>query len=295
MMYQDNNIIKATIFGISSAMAASIMALFVKLAAAHTTNSAIILSRFSISFIYILLILSTQKLRKKSIPIKSAHPFMHILRSVTGVLSMLLFYYALAYIPLVDGSLLVMTNTLFIPILAAIFLQQKTTVKNWLFIILGFIGVALIIKPGHELFNPASLLALAAGLSGAISILSIRELSKYDNPQTIMLYYFAIACLISGGVSIFNWQTPSLHTLIILLGVGIFGTIYQEFLIRASFYASAKIVSSLLYLLVVFSGLFDWLIWHHIPDLFSWLGIILVCLGSILVIVCATTETKSHP
>lgn len=276
------NLKKATLFSLCAALSLSIMAAFVKLAAPHTHNNMIIFFRFMISFIYIFSIFVIKKIRKMHFPIKTQHFKLHMLRAIGSMTIMLLLYYSLAYIHLIDANLLFMTNPLFVPIFALLLFHKSTSKKNWLFIIAAFIGITLIIKPGYELFNPASLVALSAGIIAGLTILIIRILSTYDHPHTCMLYYFSMAFLLSGIISIFHWETPNLHILLLLLPVGIFGTAYQEFLIRASQYAQARIVSTLMYISVIFSGLIGWQIWGEIPDLLSWIGIILVCAGSIL-------------
>lgn len=62
------------------------------------------------------------------------------------------------------------------------------------------------------------------------------------------------------------------------------GMLYQELLIRSLAHAPARIPTSLMYLSVVFISIFGLLIWNHIPDYLSWLGIILVSLSNILII-----------
>jgi drug/metabolite transporter (DMT)-like permease len=150
---------------------------------------------------------------------------------------------------------------------------------------LGFIGIIFVLKPTSALFTPASAIGLFSGLCAAAGILGIRELSKSEHTYTIMFYYTSVALIISSVLVIFYWQKPDCYTLLLLLGVGVFGMLYQELLTRALAYAPAYIPSSLMYLSVVFSGIFGMLIWGHIPDAWSWLGIVLVCLGNIFVIV----------
>jgi drug/metabolite transporter (DMT)-like permease len=279
------NLKKATIFGLGAALSFSIMALFVKFAAPHTNNNVIIFFRFGISFLYIAIILICKTLmRNTKFPIKTKHFKMHLVRALVSMAAMLLFYYSIAYINLIDANLLVMTSPLFVPIFALFFFHEKTNWKSILAIIVAFIGIACVIKPGHELFNPASLIALASGIAVAITILTVRILSIHDHPHTCMFYYFSLAFLMGGIISIFHWETPDLHTVMLLLLVGVFGTSYQEFLIRASQHAQARIVSTLMYTSVIFSGLLGWQIWGEIPDLLSWIGIILVCTGSIFTI-----------
>lgn len=281
-MNTKTNLKKATLFSLCAALSLSIMATFVKLAAPHTHNNMIIFFRFMISFVYILSIVVIKKTGKMPFSIKTQHLKLHVLRAIGSMTIMLLLYYSLAYIHLVDANLLFMTNPLFVPIFTLLLFHKSTSKKNWLFIIAAFIGITLIIKPGYELFNPASLIALSSGIIAGLTILIIRILSTHDHPHTCMFYYFSMAFLLSGIISIFHWETPNLHVLLLLLPVGIFGTAYQEFLIRASQYAQARIVATLMYISVIFSGLIGWQIWGEIPDLLSWIGIILVCTGSIL-------------
>jgi len=279
------NLKKATIFGLGAALSFSVMAFFVKLAAPHTNNNMIIFFRFSVSFFYIAIILIFKTLmRDTKFPIKTKHFKLHLVRALTSMAAMLLFYYSLMHINLIDANLLVMTSPLFVPIFAVLLFHEKTNWKSILAIIIAFVGIACVIKPGHELFNPVSLIALSAGIIVAIVILIMRVLSVYDHPHTCMFYYFPLAFLISGIISIFHWQTPDLHTVMLLLLAGVCGTSYQEFLIRASQHAQARVVSTLMYTSVIFSGLLGWQIWGEIPDLLSWAGIALVCCGSIATI-----------
>lgn len=284
MITTTKNSKKAVVFTLLSAASMSIMALFVKLATPHTNNNMTVFFRFIISFLYIVIIMLVKKTQGQSLPYKTNHVCLHLLRAFFSVTAMMMFYYSLRYISLVDGSLLLMTNALFIPILAFLIFHSKTNWAHWLAVIIGFIGVILVLKPNASIFNPASLIALGAGLTSSFAIITIRILSKYDPPYTSMLYYFPLAFIISGIISIFHWQTPNLHTLILLLCVGVFGTVYQEFLIRALQYASSKIISSLLYISIVFSGFFGLVVWNEMPGLLSTIGIILVCLSGFLTV-----------
>lgn len=286
------NITKASILIVLAALFWSIMAVFVKLALPYSSDSMVIFFRFGISFLYIMGLLGFKYYKKQErsrgafIP-KTSILSLHILRATTGVVSMLLFYYALAYIPIVDGTLLVMTNAIFVPVIALVLLKQRMPRKNWWFILLGFLGVALVIRPTTGMINYAAILALLGGMGAAFSMVFLRETSRIDGPHACMAYYFPIAFVVSGIATIWFWHTPDLHELLLLLAVGVFGTSYQECLIRAAGHAPARVVSALMYLSVVFSGLFGWFLWGEMPGMISWFGIILVCAGSLLTILHA--------
>ena len=280
-----HNLKKATIYTLSAALSFSIMALFVKRASPYTNNNMVIFFRFSISFLYILILVIIKNLKKhKKLSLRTKNFGLHFIRSIASLFGMLFFYFSLKFISLVDGTLLVMTATLFVPILGFIFFRHKTDIKHWLAITVGFIGVALVLKPGHTLFNPKALYALAAGFSGAVAILLIREQVKKDDPYVCMFYYFLIAFVISGAISVFHWDTPDIKTFLYLVCVGIFGTLYQEFLIRGSHFGPAKVISSLMYLSIIFSAFWGWMFFKEFPDYITIIGIILVFLGGILTV-----------
>ncbi len=275
---------RGILYAVLAALSMSIMALFVKLAAPHTTNAVTIMFRFGVSFLYIVSVLGYHYLRGKTFPLRAHKVSLQVGRGLLAVVTMLLFYYSLRYISLVDGTVLVMTNPLFIPLLSIVFLAQKLSWKILSFIVVGFLGILLILKPGVELFNIHSLYALAAGLTGALVIIQLKSIGKHDDPQTTMLYYFTVAFIFSALLSIRYWITPDIHTIFLLLMVGVTGTIYQAFLIRASWHTSAIVVGSSMYTAVIFSGIIDWLVWHDVPSLVSIIGMLLIFLSSYLVL-----------
>jgi drug/metabolite transporter (DMT)-like permease len=283
---------KALFFGIGYAVLVSILAVLVKLATPYATNSMTVFFRFTFSIIYISGILGISRMKGQKIPVTTQHLGMHIFRAFAAFAGQFSLFFALRHVPVVSTMLLSMTYPLFIPILGAIFFRQKTGGKNWLAIIVGFIGITLVLKPGIEIFNPIALFALLSGFCSALSFLGIHELGKYDPPHTIMFFYFILTFLFSSILILFNWQTPDYHAFILLLLIGIIGTLGQECSIRALVNAPAKLVAPLMYLVIPFSTLLSWFIWHQFPDLFSWLGMILVSLGSISTVLKTQQKTE---
>jgi len=272
-------IIRAVILGVAASFCYSIMTLLVKLVANDTTENMTVFFRLAVSLFWIMLVLGYKKLQGKQFTVKTKHLGIHIIRAVCSFISILSFYYALRRVPLVDATSLALTYALFIPILSFIFFGTKTSTKNWLALIAGFIGIIFILKPYSNNFNPVALIALIAGLATAGSLVGVYELAKEEKPYTIMLYFFPITFALNGILTIFIWKTPSLNTLIVLLMSGVAGTAYQELITRSMSYAPPKIVAPLLYSSIIFSGFFDWIFWHHIPDLYFWIGTFLVALG----------------
>jgi len=275
-------IIHAVILGVMAALCYSIMNLLVKLFVGDTTVSMIVFFRCVVALSWLTLILFFKRLRGEHFTIKTKHFGLHLLRAISGFIVILSFFYALQYVPLADATSLAMTYTLFIPILSFIFLGTKTSLKSWLALLIGFIGIIFILKPYGDNFNPMVLVVLITSISTAVSLLGIHELLKRnEDPFTILLYFFSLTLIFSGICTIFSWKTPSLTTLIYLFLIGAIGAAYQELLTRSLSYAPPKIVSPLLYFSVIFSCFFDWIFWARIPDLYFWIGMTLVAFGCI--------------
>ncbi len=273
---------KAFYLMLGASLSFSIMSFFVKMSAETVSNNMIIFFRFGVSSFYILSLVIFRKLINKPVSLKTKHLSLHIIRAIVSFLVMLLFYYSLRYIPLVEGNLLILTNPLFIPIIAYFFMKKKTQASHWISIFIGFLGITLILKPGFGIFDFYSIYPLMGGFLAALSFIYVRKISYYDHHHTSMFYYFILAFILSAILSIFEWKTPDTKTLIFLLLAGIFGTSYQELLIRASVYAPAKITSALMYTSLVFSTILSFFFFDQIPDIITWGGITLVLIGSII-------------
>jgi len=277
--------LKAVLLSIMAAFSLSMMAFFVKLASPYTSSNFIVFFRYGFGFLYIMTMMNFRRKGKVVIFPKTQHLGLHLIRSFSAVLSMLLLYYALQYIPLVNANLLFMTNGLFVPIFGHFFFKYKTNIKIWVSIIIAFSGVAFILHPGLHSFHTASLIALLSGASGAVTYLSVRELVKYDSPHMVMAYSITIAFLFGSLLLLFPFKISGFHTILLLLGVAIFGILYQESFIRAKQYASARTVTALLYPSIIFSSLLGWFVFQEAITIWSWVGFGLVGIGTSVLLI----------
>ena len=132
---------------------------------------------------------------------------LHFLRTIFSLSISFLLFYAITYIPLVNGILLANTAPLMVPFLGYFFLSQKINHRLWLPIIIGLAGVTLVLQPDVRIFNSASLLALAAACAMAASMLTVRKLSATESTHTTAFYFFFLSTLLSGVIAI-KFLTP---------------------------------------------------------------------------------------
>lgn len=221
-------------------------------------------------------------LLRGNITLKTEHPRWHISRAVFGVTAMYCFFYALGKLPLADAVLLNYTAPVFTPLIALLWLRERVPVNVRWAIAVGFVGVVLILKPGHALFTPVTLVGLASGLLAAFAMTAIRRMAQTEPALRIVFYFSVVATAVSAVPLLWAWQNVAWLDLIPLAGLGVFASIGQLFLTKAYTLAPAARVGALTYATVVFAALLGWIFWGETLDLFSVGGAVLVGIGGAL-------------
>lgn len=148
----------------------------------------------------------------------------YLLRSAIGVVSMLCGFWAIGHLPLAQAISLSYSTPLFVTIAAAIFLHEQVRLRRWTAVIVGFIGVLVIVRPGSASFTPGLLVALSAAVLSGIVAIQIKQLSRVDSADTIVLYTYLFWVPISLVPALFVWQWPQGIAWVWAVGAGILGT-----------------------------------------------------------------------
>jgi drug/metabolite transporter (DMT)-like permease len=198
-------------------------------------------------------------------------------------LSIYTYYYAVQKLLLVNAVTLSNTSPLFIPFFTLIWLKLLVSKRRFLATAIGFVGVLVLLRPTGEIFEWASVVGLSSGFFGAIALISVRQLSKTENTETILSYYFLLGVVIAFLPLPFTWQpiAEPIQWLYIFLS-SICAFIYQFAITKAYTHAPATKVSTLNYLSVVFSGLLGWWIFAEIPDYWVLIGTLLIICGALI-------------
>ena len=278
---REQSIKRGVLYGIISSFSFAIMSVFVKLIGQDLPTSIIIFFRFAAS----LTLIAPWVLSDSNFVFKIHQPIRYIIRILAALLALFGVFYAIKFIPLVDALLLNNTAPLFVPIIAFIITGAKTPKKAIFGIFLGFIGIGIIMNPGKEIFSSASLIALASGVLAATAIVQMRLISKTSTTKQMLFYYFLVSTLAAGIAAFLQWKNPgSLKVWLLLGGIGMFGTLYQVFATLSYVTAPVRLMSPLIFLIVVFGGMFDWLLWSHLPTLLTLFGTVCVISGAIITV-----------
>jgi drug/metabolite transporter (DMT)-like permease len=201
----------------------------------------------------------------------------HLVRSLAGLASMYCYFYAIAHVGLAEAVLLTYSLPLFMPAIASLWLGEPFPRGLWPGLVLGFLGIALVLKPGSALFQPAALIGLGSALFAALAQVGVRRLTATEPVTRIVLYFAVVSTVVSVLPAGLDQSWPSSRGWWLLAATGTVATVAQLLLTRAYAHAPAAQVGPFIYACVPFAALFDGALLGHWPDRLTSAGAVLVC------------------
>ncbi len=207
---------------------------------------------------------------------------LHIQRSAINFVGMMLWFYALALIPLGQAVALHFTMPLFIVLLAALFLGERVGAGRWVATVTGFAGVLIVLRPGVvEVGLPALAVLGSAALYG-IAFITIKVLTRTESAAVITFFSHLVMLVIATVPTIVWWRAPVLSDIPFLLLIAVCGTIAPFAVTRALHVMDASVVAPLDFLRLPFVATAGYFLFAEIPDRWTIIGA--------LVIIGATTN-----
>ena len=254
--------------------------LFIKTLSAHLPVSEIILILGSTGSIIFLIIALLQRA-----------PIIHkdllnryvITRTVLELFGALFFVIAIALTPLSSASAILQITPLLVTIGAAVFFRENVGWRRWTAVLIGFIGVLLILRPGFGGFMPASIFALLGAMFLAGRDLATRAMEVKLPSVTIALYAF-LAFGISGiFIMPFNSAMIALTSTDIMyfIGASVFGVIAYYSLVIASRIGEMSVISPFRYSRIVFAMLLSILVLKENPDSLTLIGATIIVVSGL--------------
>ncbi|CAN5615010.1 DMT family transporter [soil metagenome] len=206
--------------------------------------------------------------------LRTAHPKYHVLRGALLLLTSILAFFSLRYMPLAEFTSIVLIAPLVITLLAATVLKEYVSPRRWALVAGGFIGTLVILRPGGGSFSWAVLLPIGLVLSNAWFQVLTSKLAQTENPLAMHFYTGWVGTLIASVALPFAWQAlPSWHWWALLCLMGLLGTVGHFLLILAFQRAPASTLTPYGYVQIAFAMLCGWIVFSHVPDLTSLVGI----------------------
>jgi len=285
----DQDFMKGVACILLSTIGISLFGLFSKFGLDNTPFFLIAFLRFAIPFMLLL----PFSLTKYSVVQlwKATNWRIQWLRSSCVLVYQYSFFYFLNQQSLLDAAVLQNTSPLFILIFESLFYRQRLNMITLFSIAISFIGVLCILQPDLGVINRISLVGFLIPVALAGSQVIYSHQVHHAPQQSTLFFLFFLCSIFTGVLYLFSGElfqasayghTSSLVHMWVLLGMGVTSIFNQSFRGFAYRYARPSILAPFSYVALLFSGLFDWLIFHRLPDLWSGLGLALVIIGSVI-------------
>ena len=290
------NIFKKLNSGVKYMLIASftfaIMGAFAKLSSEHMSSLEVVFFR-NIAGV----ILVGFAVLKTPMQQEGGKPFLLFFRGFMGFTALLAFFYNIANIPLGDAMTYSKTSPIFTAIFAFLFLSEKLSLKAWMAIFVGFIGIIFITEPTGVGFSKYDLLGIFSGIGAALAYTSIRELRNFYDTRAIVLSFMLTGTV--GPIVLFmispyitmpeldfilgEFVMPEGIVWFYVIAMGVFATISQLLMTKAYGETKAGIVGAVSYTNILFSVLVGLMLGDALPSLSTSFGIVLIIFAGIMV------------
>lgn len=221
------------------------------------------------------LLTASTPLTKESISFHISRPWLLALRTGLNILSWVLFFSGLKYLPLATAVALFFSFPLFLAIISVPLLGEPVGPRRTASIVVGFVGVLLITNPAGGFSLPA-LMMLGAALGWALVAGMTRILGERENTSTILFYTLLGFALMLAVPQYWMWRPPNLEAYLLMFAVAFFGVIAQFSVTKAYAVASPSLVAPFEYTALIWAAVLGYLLWNDVPDFQAIAGAVLV-------------------
>ncbi len=203
------------------------------------------------------------------------------------LVSTTMFVTAIGRIPLATASAIGFASPFIVTALSVPVLGERVGIRRWSAVLVGFVGVLVIIRPGAGFANWATLLVLGSASAYAIYQVVTRLIASYDRPETGIVYAALVGSVATSLVApatalvgALDWRVPdsALHVLLFCC-LGFFGGFGHYFVIKALRLGPAAVIAPFTYAELMGTTLLGYLVFDNFPDGWTWVGaaIIVAC------------------
>jgi len=219
----------------------------------------------------------TRSLQTKNLPL-------HLLRGVSGILAMVLWFTALARVEIATATALSFSAAIFGTIAAVLILHERVRARRIAAIVAGFIGVMIVLRPAGDSFNPSALLVLVSSLFWGFNLVIVKTLSNTERSASIVAWSGITLTVLSLPLFIMFGKIPSGSELMLLVFVGVLGTLGHLCMTTALSMADATAVMSLDFLRLLWTVIIGIVFFAEYVDAMTLLGAVVIFSSSLYII-----------
>ena len=212
------------------------------------------------------------------------NPKLQFYRGLTLFFANICFFYSISIISMAKALTLAFVAPLITTTLSFFFLGEKVGIRRWSAVIVGFLGILIVIRPGFIEFNLASIAAIGTGCFYGIYLIITRKLHSTDSPLLTLLLTGVVGAMIGSFIVPVVWVNPSLIQWFWLILMGLFACLGHILLIYSLKYADASKLAPFGYIEIIPNIILGYFFFNDFLDLWSFLGLFIIISSGLYVI-----------
>ena len=204
--------------------------------------------------------------------LRTARPGLVLLRTLSGIVAMTTWFTALTILPLAEAVALSFLSVIFASIGASLVLKERMRLRRWTAIAIGFVGALIILRPGFREFNLGMLMVLVATLTWGTNVVIVKILVRTDSLTSIVGIMAISFTVLSFPLALLVWETPTSTQLLLLVAIGILGTIGHFGMTKALSVAEAGAVMPLDFTRLIWASLIGIWLFGEYPGVWTVVG-----------------------
>jgi drug/metabolite transporter (DMT)-like permease len=197
---------------------------------------------------------------------------LQFVRSAINVYSMISWFTAIGTLQLEKAAAIGFTTPLFTTILAIIFLGEVIRIQRITALIVGFIGILVVIRPGYIPFESGALWLLSAAISFSIVIIIVKKLTEKDSSLTTAFYQMAFMVPPTFFIALFFWESININQFLLFIFVAIAGFITQFSFAQCLKMAETTFIMPIQFTKLIWLSLIGYFFFMEVPDIWTWIG-----------------------
>ncbi len=204
--------------------------------------------------------------------LKTNHLGLQLFRIALALIAMGFGFTAVVEMPLADATAIGFAKSFFVTICALFFLNEVIGIRRWMAVIVGFLGVLIVLRPGTDSFTIYGVYALISAAGAGSVMVVIRILTRTETTTSILTYQALGVGLVVALPAYWSWVWPTAYEWAILIGIGVISYGAQYLNILAYKFGEASVMASLDYMRLIYSIIFGYFLFSHLPDVWTLLG-----------------------
>ena len=191
-----------------------------------------------------------------------------------------------------EALTLAFISPMIVTLLSGIVLKEKVGIRRWSAVIIGFVGVLFVVRPGFNEINLATITALGCGIFYAFYIISTRKLSNQDSPFLTLIFTGITGSIIISLLVPFYWSWPTVTQMILLIVLAGIGTLAHLLLIFSLKFAEASKLAPLSYSEIIMNVVIGYYFFGDFPNKWVWVGLLIIISSGVYISIRENIKQK---